>query len=465
MANTRYDIPYVQPHHSAWRYRRVVPADVRSAIGKRTWIKTFRKSTNLARLEAEATRLAREHDAVIARARAGEVIDKEVIKDAEAEARQTLAKGRAETLDMLTFVEDIGGVRDDDRWQSLNAPMAALANALENGGSYKAPRAGMRLSQAYERDKSIYGGSRNERAVEGAVESFVALLGDLDIFAITRGQVQSYVNGCQKAGHKSSTIERRLTPLRAMLNRAFDDAEHSGRNPFSRPKLPKAGGSLEDRMPLNRAMIERVDSYIESNRRLGRETKNLLRLLRNTGAGPAEVGGLAVGDVILDADIPHIWIRPNAVRDRLKNQWRDRRIPLIGQSLDGGADALRCANVRAGNADPAATPLFGSYGISGRGANSISAKLAKAMRAAGVPASPRLVPYSYRHSLVAAMRVAEINEDTRNYIEGHSRRGVSGRYGSRHLPLDMILAAMERSLSHLGEVDPADYRPGEWLDA
>jgi len=124
-----------------------VPADVRSAIGRRTWVKTFRKSTNLARLEAEATRLAREHDAVIARARAGEVIDVEVIANAEVDGRERLAKGRAETLDMLTFVENVGGIRDQDG--SIAAPFAALANALENAGTYKplAPSAVLPLEQ------------------------------------------------------------------------------------------------------------------------------------------------------------------------------------------------------------------------------------------------------------------------------------------------------------------------------
>ena len=40
-------------------------------------------------------------------------------------------------------------------------------------------------------------------------------------------------------------------------------------------------------------------------------------MMRNTGAGPGEIGGLAVADVSLDSEVPYIWIRKNALRGGL----------------------------------------------------------------------------------------------------------------------------------------------------
>ena len=70
-----------------------------------------------------------------------------------------------------------------------------------------------------------------------------------------------------------------------------------------------------------------LDAYLASGR-AGHETVNILRIMRNTGGGPAEIGGLAVADLSLDSEVPYLWIRHNALR-RIKASVRDRQVPLV----------------------------------------------------------------------------------------------------------------------------------------
>ena len=112
-----------------------------------------------------------------------------------------------------------------------------------------------------------------------------------------------------------------------MINRVFLDFDHNRRNPFERHKIKGGDGGADDRLPFNKAMLAKIDRYLASNRP-GHETVNILRLMKGTGAGPAEIGGLVLADVSLDGAIPYVWIRDNALRG-IKTSVRDRQVPLV----------------------------------------------------------------------------------------------------------------------------------------
>ncbi len=80
-------------------------------------------------------------------------------------------------------------------------------------------------------------------------------------------------------------------------------------------------------------MLAKIDAYITDNKRLSPDTVNLLRMMKLTGCGPAEIAGLTVADVSLSSEIPYIWIRDNGRRG-FKTKVRERRIPLIGEALE-----------------------------------------------------------------------------------------------------------------------------------
>ena len=269
------EIPHVLKRGRSYRYRRVVPPDCRKAIGRKNWIRTWKAGTPVATVEREAATLATQHDHEISVARGQEVTPAQ-IAEAEARAREMLARDRADAHEVLGFMLSQGSVNEAER---------VFVSALEHGGTYQPPS--LSLSAALVQDAEKYGQGRDPKPFDYAVASFVATIGDKDITAITRADVSDWIAAKGKDGQSPATIKRRLAALRAVVNRTFLDLDHSGRNPFEKHRINGGSGGASDRLPFNAAMLDLIDVHLAS-KRLGHETRNLIRLMRNTGCGPDE---------------------------------------------------------------------------------------------------------------------------------------------------------------------------------
>ena len=180
------------------------------------------------------------------------------------------------------------------------------------------------------------------------------------------------------------------------------------------------------------------------------ETRHLFALLKYTGCRPSEIGGLRAEDIILDAPIPYVFIREHEGR-RLKNDESERKLPLILDALDA-AKALT-AKRKTGWLFPSLAPASANANDN----PNMSARSNKVIRASGVPRSRKLVAYSFRHTLTSALDLtAEVPWALRERILGHAR---ADRYGAREMPLEVLLDALQRVASRLGEVDRAIYAP------
>ena len=286
---------YVVKSAAGWRYRRVVPKDCRDKLGRLEWVVSFAPGTPIAKIEARAERYAAAHDALIRRARGGEVLDASTIAKIETEAKAHIAEGpdwRDATIAFL--VEHLA--------TQPNAHDAAFINALRHDGHYRPDV----VTLAMVREKR--GGSRSEKPIDAALATFAAH-GDKDVREITRADVAEWITAELARGMKPRTVKRQLSALHAIIARAFLDLEVAKPNPFSghADLLKGARASASDRLPFNRAMLTKIDLYLATSRRL-RETRDILRIMRNTGCGPAEVGGLVLSDVSLSGDVPFIWI-------------------------------------------------------------------------------------------------------------------------------------------------------------
>ncbi len=76
---------YIQERDGATVYRREVPPGLQKVLGRTAWTKTLRPGLSDTQVSAIVERLAREHDAIIARAR-GEELGPADIAAAEARA-------------------------------------------------------------------------------------------------------------------------------------------------------------------------------------------------------------------------------------------------------------------------------------------------------------------------------------------------------------------------------------------
>lgn len=448
------DIPYVKKKPEGrgrgYFYRRVVPPAVREAIGCKNWHHTWRAGTPLAVVEREAMHLAARHDRMIAEAK-GDMETAEIARQEEY-AREWLTRPPAERHEFLAYLHEQG---DGDK--GLTKPDRIFVNAMEAGGTYR-PES-MKLSAALERDRDLYSGDKDERPFKYAVESFIAVIGDKDVTAITRADVSEWLAAQKREGLAPATVKRRYGTIKALVARTLLDLDSDKRNPFDGFKMTGATGGVTDRLPFNKPMLELIETYLTSGR-VGFETRALIQIMRGTGTGPAEAGGLVVSDVHLTGAIPFVSIRPNALRN-LKTSARDRQVPLVDSAaLEAATEAVKRAKKRGKGKSPDDTPLFDGFHPE-RGADLLSAKTNKALRTAGIPRSRRLTVYSFRHTVKEALRSAGVVDHVQRRVLGHAGEGVADKYGSPRARLAEVAEAMKAALPHLGDIDDSVYSESE----
>ncbi len=444
---------HVTMRGKAFMYRRTVPPQVRGKIGKADWVHTWPAGTAIATVEREAFRLSHEYDGLIAAAK-GNVRQRE-IADAEAAAREWLAgdpDDLAHFLTLLTEAKEMGTLSRADQ---------TMRQAVMGGGVH--PGDSPLLSLALQQDIERYGGERDNYPVESTVESFVALIGDKPITTISRADALAWIATLRNPDgtpYAPATIRKRVGNMRGLLNRAFLDLEYQGLNPFAKHRL-KGNGSVTDRLPFNVAGLAAIDAHLAKSKRLKAETRQVLQIMRNTGASPKEIGGLVIADVSLGGPIPYMWVRVNSQRG-IKAASRDRQIPLVGVAFEAMTEAMSHAKARTTGESPDTAKLFEGFGgKGGADAKLISKNINKAVHAAGIPTGGRLSAYSYRHTFAESLRSADIPSHTTDRLMGHTIPGIAGRYGTSRALLTEAKSAIEKALDHLGRVDESIYSERE----
>jgi len=168
-------------------------------------------------------------------------------------------------------------------------------------------------------------------------------------------------------------------------------------------------GAATDRVPFNADHSALIDAHL-AKEKVPAALARIIRTMKFTGAGPSEICGLELPDVILNAEVPHIWIRANAIRS-LKTKSRERSIPLVGAALNAMRAAVEAAK------GPGVFYQVNTFDKTGP-----STKLNALLRAAGIPKSKRLSAYSFRHGVKQALVQAGAREDLARYLMGHTGR-------------------------------------------
>ena len=149
----------------------------------------------------------------------------------------------------------------------------------------------------------------------------------------------------------------------------------------------------------------------------------------------SEAAGLARDDIVVDADIPHVIIRPNPWR-RLKTKGSERTLPLVGCSL--------WAAERAEEASHHSPYLFPRYcNDEGCKANSASAALNKWLKQT---IDDGYVMHSFRHSMRDRPRAVNCPSEMIDQIGGWSKRSVGEGYGEGFRLTQVFQALLSLSL-------------------
>jgi integrase len=215
----------------------------------------------------------------------------------------------------------------------------------------------------------------------------------------------------------AQALGRVISSIRAVFNFAISEYALDLKNPFVGMYFDKSAG-VSKRLPIPTDDIRKVQNQC---RLIDDDLRWLVALVSDTGMRLAEGAGLLKGDIILDAETPHISLKPHPWRP-LKASGSQRDIPLVGASL--------WADQRLSKSFPDSPYAFPRYNRKDTtNSNSASAALNKWLHQY-VPEECTM--HSFRHSVRDRLRAVEYPSDVIDQISGWETEGVGQGYGKGH---------------------------------
>lgn len=444
----------VQTKAGTWHYRRRLPRDVTTLVGKgefkRLLGETEREALrNYPKVHAEFERLVIDARRPETAASPASATPMELHRMAELRARELAAMtvhiGSRELLGSHPDAVDV--IRESylsrqDRQDEVEDRAVAI---LSSGGKLSRPVPTIEDARKLYLKERVEG-DINETAKMARVNRNMEHLSaagvgkDRALTSLAREDarnVRDYL--VRDLGMKAATVRRYMNDIRAVINLGMTEfgLRDAMANPFQNLPIRGAEASTtaasDERKPIPETMISPLRQRIEAH--AGEDLWRIWRLVEGTGCRLGEVAGLLLSDVMLDATIPYINLVPHPHR-RLKTAGSVRRVPLIGDALKAAREAVKAAGK-----GPA---LFSSYGRL-RGADTASASLMKHVRA--ITDDPKIVVHSLRHRMEDRLTLAGVSEFDRNLILGHSSGGMSERYGGPDARLEVAERGLKAALS------------------
>lgn len=337
----------------------------------------------------------------------------------------------------------------DDRGYPVELSMdERLKLEILNTGSVKTPPLNVEQAFALYTEKKKNG--RVDRSAKVAIAQFVEFHGNVELGSIRSSRVMDWLDhlvNARKQGYE--TVMKRVGAMKAIVNFAIRRGAFDGKNPFVGHKAPDHAKATLDRLPFHRVHLDAIDRYLKEGGARD-ETRWVIALLKQTGCRPSEIGGLRAEDLSLDSEIPFALVRWSEDR-RLKTTDSERRVPLLGEGLEAARSAFKRHSK--GWLFPTLAP--GSANLNDNQA--ISARINAVIRRAGIAATPRLVCYSFRHTMAAALdQTPGIAHAVRERALGRQR----AQYGTREAPIPETYEALQQAMLRLGDSDEVLYEPG-----
>ena len=221
---------------------------------------------------------------------------------------------------------------------------------------------------------------------------------------------------------RDKLIEGRLSPMsvrrafnciKAIFNFGLAEYGLDCANPFARIHMPEGKGKKRHSIDVGTIRDIQVACY-----KIDDDLRWLVALLSDTGMRLSEAAGLAIEDICLEHEVPHINLKPHPWR-RLKTQQSERQIPLVGAALWAAQRLVK--EVEGQWCFPRYTNAEGCNG------NSASAALNKWLQNNFISEA---VVHGFRHSFRDRLRAVDCPTEMIDQLGGWSANNVGSRYGS-----------------------------------
>lgn len=237
-------------------------------------------------------------------------------------------------------------------------------------------------------------------------------------------------------GRAASSVDRYLNIVRAAFNYAITELDIEGtKNPFIGLRATKHEGdgpNSRSRKPFNGEQLKAARAQVL--RAYNKDAQRIWRILEKTGCRIAEVSGLRRTDVHLDGPIPNIDVEWHEGR-RLKTKASRRWVPLIGDALTAAKEAHA--------ASEGSSFLFPDF-CTDNGASSVSNILSRAVRAS--INDRKVTTHSLRHRIKDLLRFSGAPSTEHGMVLGQTTGHVSEDYGGDEARLEVAHRMLKAAL-------------------
>ena len=252
-----------------------------------------------------------------------------------------------------------------------------------------------------------------ERAAIRNIDAVISLVGDLKLTHYTTLEARKVRDTLLSRGLTVLSVRRMFATINAVFNFAIGEFGLDMKNPFALVQMPQA--TRKKRLPIPIETIQRIQSACFET---DDDLRWLVALISDTGMRLSEVAGLAIEDICLDHEVPHINLRPHPWR-RLKTQQSERQIPLVGAAQWAAQRLIK---------EKERQWCFPRYtNAEGCNGNSASAALNKWLKA---NFSGEAVVHGLRHSFRDRLRAVDCQTEMIDQLGGWSPHNVGGQYGA-----------------------------------
>lgn len=262
-----------------------------------------------------------------------------------------------------------------------------------------------------------------------AFSLFLTQFGDMRLDELRHTHITQFRDYQLARGLHPNSVRRHHNMLNAMINMSFKHFDIDRLSPFRGLYIRGEGDSSRPIPPISIDLLQQVKAHLLSHP-IPSRLAALIQL--NTGMRISEPALARLNDLVLDHDIPHLWVRKNALTDR-KTAASIRCVPLLGVSLEAAKELHRLA------AKENSEWLIPQY-ASEIGNTTCSATLNKFMKHLDFRT------HMFRHAFVDRLKACgDIPVPIAESITGHGRNCSDfANYGSIGYTLDQKKAVIER---------------------
>ena len=420
-----------------WHYRRSVPKDLRQHYSQPTILKSLKtKDEKLAAVLCAST--DKQYEMEFSRLRLGLPkqpapakyqlgadklmqfgIDLTVTEEGQYQHADRIEPFETHIMNLLH--DSVGTERMNEiHYRNESLPLENLPVAERTAYELLTDAFDLKVSEypkEYIRLKRREGDRKFETSIHAAINFLLKYLPDKAPRDYRRIEVRQLIDGHLSAGLKTTTVKRRLTTLRAMLNKVALELDlHADLNhPFKNFDIPDLGHDSVERSEFTRHQLELLR---QAEPAYAKEIMWLIHLMLDTGLRINECCGLRRADVMMGKQ-PCLKVQKNSFRP-LKSKSSQRYVPLVGSALRAITKALEGQNEW----------LFPRY-VDEVGKNtkndSASAGVNKRLKALLGEDAPTC--HGFRHTMQTRLRNVSCPQDVRDELGGW-RKTVSEQYGS-----------------------------------